>query len=314
MSRGERPTTLGAGLRQLIDAPRLALDKAPVLHAVFDRFCAAAADGMRAYCSNACTFKMNGIAAGNTWDLLEAYENGFGAFFHAPEWDARIIIGCDRRLVFSIVEAMYGADGTESPNESDRQLTALEIRVMREIATTAAEWLRQQLVPVCQTSFIYERTDTTLDFSTIGMRDAPAIRAQFVGQIINGGGRLFVLVPNAALTPFRKRLEQAGPTETHNVDPVWAQTMQRELSRTQVEITATLEGPQMTLAALSMLRPGQIIALNSSADSLTALEVEDQVLFMAKLGQAKGDFTVCIERRLDEREELLNQILGGSTA
>ena len=34
---------------------------------------------------------------------------------------------------------------------------------------------------------------------------------------------------------------------------------------------------------------------------------------MAKLGQAKGDFTVCIERRLDEREELLNQILGGST-
>ena len=95
MSGGGRPTTIGAGLRQLIDAPKLALDKAPVLHAVFDRFCAAAAAGMREYCSNPCSFMMNGITAGNTWDLLEAHEKGFAAFFHAPEWDARIVIGCD---------------------------------------------------------------------------------------------------------------------------------------------------------------------------------------------------------------------------
>lgn len=315
MSRGGgRPTTIGDGLRHLIDAPKFALDKAPVLHAVFERFCSAIAEGMRQYCATPCAFMMNGIAAGHAGDLLAACQNDFGAIFHSPEWDARTVIGCDRRFAFAIIEAMYGADGTEPPHESDRQLTALEIRVMREIAATTAQLLREQLAPICQTSFVFERTETTLDSSTIGMSDAPAIMAQFESRIMNGGGRLFVLIPNAALLPFRKRLERPEPADTQTVDPVWAQTMQRELNRTQVEITATLEGPQMTLAALSQLRAGQIIALNSSAHAPMALEVEDQVLFMAKLGQAKGVFTVCIERRLDERAELLSQILGGANS
>lgn len=304
----------GDGLKQLIEAPKPALDKAPVLQAVFDRLASSCADGMREFCSAPCTFILNGISSGSTWDLLEAYETGFGAIFLSPEWDARIVIGCDRRFAFSIVEAMFGADGSEAPLEGDRPLTALEGRVVREILINTAVALQGQLAPICSTTFTFERTETTLDFSTIGLRDAPALMAQLIIQVMDGGGRLFVLIPNSALAPFRKLIERDRPVVASHVDPAWSRQLQLELGRAEVELCAVLEGPQMSLGAISRLRPGQILPLNASPSTPIGLQVEDKGLFTAKLGQSKGFFTVCIDRRVDEREELLSEILSSQPA
>lgn len=301
------------GLKQLIDAPKLTFDKAPVLQAVFDRLAATCADGMRKFCSVPCSFMLNGLSSGNTWDLLEAYETGFGAIFHSPEWDARIVIGCDRRFALSIVEAMFGADGTEPPLEADRPLTALECGVVREILVNAADALRIQLASICETTFHFERTETTLDFSTIGLSDAPAVMAQLIIQVMDGGGRLFILIPNSALAPYRKRLERVRSSEPVHVDPAWSHQLQVELGRAEIELKAVLEGSQLNLASISRLRPGQILLLDASPSTPIGLEAEDKVLFMAKLGQSKGMFTVCIERRVDEREELLSEILNGQS-
>lgn len=297
------------GVKQLIEAPKLALDKAPVLQAVFDRLASSCSDGMRTFCSAACSFMLNGVSSGNTWDLLEAYETGFGAIFYSPEWDARIVIGCDRRFAFSIVEAMFGADGSESPLESDRPLTSLECRLVREILINSADGLQRQFASICNVSFHFERTETTLDFSTIGLSDAPALMAQLIIQVMDGGGRMFVLIPNGALAPFRKQLERDRPLEPVQVDPAWSRQLLLELGRAEVELKAVIEGSDMSLQALSRLHPGQIIPLHASQNTPIGLEAEDKVLFTAMLGQSKGYFTVCIQRRVDEREELMSEIL-----
>ena len=315
MSQGaEAGEQASSAMRQLLEAPKLALDRAPVLQAIFDRMAAECADEMRAFCTSTCTFMLNGIKAGNTWDLLEPYEDGFGAFFLAVEWDALVVIGCDRRFVFSIIEAMYGADGTEAPYESGRPFTALEIRVVREILGRAAAALQAQVATVAPTTLKLERTETSLDFATIGLRDAPAIMAQLISQVMDGGGRMFVLIPNAALAPFRKRLERDRPVETPAVDPSWSRQMQLELGRTEVLLTAAMDGPQMTLEQICALRPGQLLVLKSTPETPLAVEAEEHLLFRATLGQSKGAFTIRIERKVDEREELLSNILAGDEA
>ena len=214
MAKGADATnTANSGMRQLLEAPKLALDRAPVLQAIFDRLAGACADEMRAFCHAPCTFMLNGIKAGSTWDLLEPYEDGFGAVYYSPEWDAHIVIGCDRRFIFSIIEAMYGADGAEAAYESNRAFSALEVRAMKAVLGRAAVALQTQFGVVATTSFKFERAETALDFATIGLADAPALMAQLISQVMDGGGRLFVLIPNAALAPLRKRLERDRPAE-----------------------------------------------------------------------------------------------------
>lgn len=314
MSRGDgKPTMIGDGLRRFIEATHQPIEKSPGLHAIFDRLASSCAEGLRDLFTVPLKLALTAIVGGNVRELLGANETDFGAVFYSREWDARIVIGCDRRFAFSIVEAMYGADGTEPQYESDRQLTILEVKIMKEIASCVAELLSQQLLTLRPTSFDFERAEPAIDFQTLGLGDGSAFLARYSRNDAVDAGNLFVLLPSGALAPFRKALDQDRTVDTKAPDPAWSETMQRELNLAKVEIDATFDGPQLSLAEIGMLRPGQVLLLNSTATAPIALEIEDQTLFMAKLGQSKGSFTVCIERSIDEREELLSSILSEET-
>ena len=85
----------------------------------------------RDYCSPAFTAFVNQVVSGDSWDLLEASADSVAVIFYCREWDARILIGLERRFIFAILEAMFGGDGSEQPFDATRPFTALEMRIGR---------------------------------------------------------------------------------------------------------------------------------------------------------------------------------------
>jgi flagellar motor switch protein FliM len=309
MSQRDAPSNgLGDGLRHLIEAPGRALDKAPKLQGVFERLASGIAQEAGDFCSVSCSVDFGGISPGSAWDLLNESESGIVSVFSSPEWGARIIIGCDRRFLFTLIDAMYGGDGLEAQYECDLSLTGLERSIAREFAIAIAGRLRDVLEPICATTFIFEDVGAASEASTMGVGNEYALMARFAVRVMGGTGRFFVLIPNSALAPFRKRFETERVLEPANIDPFWAEKMRRELERTEITVRAVLDGPQMTLSSLAQLKVGQILPLRSHASSLIRIEVDDQSIFAAKVGQSSGVFTVSIERRFDEGEELLVEI------
>lgn len=281
--------------RPPFETPKLALDRAPVLQGVFERLAGKCGEGVRGLLAPRCTFMLDGLITGTTWDLIETYEDGFGSVYYSPEWDARILIGCDRRLVFSFVEAMFGGDGAEHGFESSRSFSSIEIRAIKEIINVAAGGLQTLLAPIEHTTLGFERAEAKLDFSTLGLPDAPAIMAQLVAQVFDGGGRIFVLIPQSALVPFRKRLEQRRPPDQPHRDPQWARQLLAEVGRADIRLDAVIAGPEMSLAQLAALRVGHLMKLNIATDGLLNLVSGEKTLFHCKLGQSRGKFTVRIE-------------------
>lgn len=298
-----------AGLRQLLDPPKLTLDKAPVLQSIFDHSASSYSDAMREFSTARCACTLNGITCGSTSILLAQYASGVGALFHSADWDAHIVIGYDHGLAISIIEAMYGADGSEPPTDGNRPLTALEQSIVQRILARKAEILQEEFKPVYRTQLLFERLEAALDFPRMRLNDAPALMAQFNFEVFERRGRMFILMPVNALTPFRDRLERDSPSETAHVDPSWSRQLRFEIGRAQVELIAVLEGSQLSLDALSRLRPGQILTLDASPNTPIQLEIEDKAIFTAKLGQSKGLFTVCVERTVDQCESLLADLV-----
>ena len=58
-----------------------------------------------------------------------------------------------------------------------------------------------------------------MDFAGAGRRNHPAIVARFILQAINRGGEMFVVMPQAALAPFRQALSRVAAKETAAADP-----------------------------------------------------------------------------------------------
>ena len=262
----------------------------------------------RDYCSPAFTAFVNQVASGDSWDLLEARADSIAVIFYCREWDARILLGLERRLVFAIIEAMFGGDGSELPFDGTRPFTALETRIGRLVCEFAAKALEASFGKVCEISLAYERTETALEFTTLGQGSMIMIEAKILFQVLDQGGVLFVLIPQNTMNPIRQKLERERRPVPSSYDPRWTSALTRRVSKAEVILCAMIEGKNIELDDILRLEAGKTIEL-SGTDQNIILECEGDRLFRGRLGQSRGHFTITVDAPLNE--DLFLEILDG---
>lgn len=299
-------------VQKLLEPPKLSVDRLPVLHTIFERVATSLVENLRQYCALPATFFVNQVKTGQSWDILENYEDAIAVVFYVPEWDASVLIGVDRKFVFSLLEVSFGADGSEPPFDSDRPFSAFEARFARQIINLAVQGLETCFESIVAISFKFERIETNIEFTILGPNDVPVMATQLLFQVGDMGGRMFVLIPTAALYPLRKKLEREHQPVTLHADPRWTRSMQKGVARTDVRLQAILEKKVMTLGEITELKVGQLIQLRTNSSDLITLESGAEPLFRCRLAQAKGAFIVVIEQPISTKDEFIGELLSGT--
>jgi flagellar motor switch protein FliM len=295
---------------KLLDAAGLALDQLPMLQVIFDRVATYCAESLRHIAASQPYYSLSNVETGRIGDLLEMYEgNALAGIFNVPEWDNHVIVGFDRDFVFSLIEIMFGSDGSEPPIEEGRGFSNIEIHVAHAVFEHVARALQMSFSLVADAQFKFERSESRMDFAVIGRRNNLAIAAKFLLQAINRGGEMFVIMPQSALTPLRQSLARVISGESTARDPAWTKQMRQEIQRTGVTIRAVLEEDDYDLAKIADLKVGQILKLQSTPRSRIKLESNHQPLFWCHLGQSEGFYTVRIDEMFDRDEEFINNVL-----
>jgi flagellar motor switch protein FliM len=295
----------------LLETPKLAIDKLPVLHQIFERVATTCTEGMRQICSAPTTFFVNQVKPDQAWDILENYEDSIAAMFYVPEWDSQILIGVDRKFVFSVIEASFGSDGSEGAFETDRPFSNFEAKFMKEFLMMTGNALEACFEAITQVTFRFDRLETSVEFTILGPNDLPVVAAQILFQVMDNGGRMFILVPQAALYPIRKKLAREHQPVTQGNDPRWAQQMQRGISRTEVTVEAVLETRIMSLGEIRSMHVGQILQLRAQTHDPIAIQSGGEQLFQAKLAQANGKFLFIIETVNSMKDLMIENIMKG---
>jgi flagellar motor switch protein FliM len=296
-------------VQKLLEPPKLSIDRLPVLHTIFERVSTQCTEQLRQYCAAPTTFFVNQVKTGNSWDMLDDYEDSIAIVYYIPEWDANVLIGVDRKFIFSLLESTYGADGSEAAYESDRPFSAFEARFGREIITLAGHALETSFESVANITFKFERLETKVEFTILGPNDVPVVMAQILFQVGDLGGRMFMLVPQGALYPIRKKLEREHQPVSLPNDPRWTRQMQKGVANTDVRLQAILEKKVMTLGDITQFEVGQLIQLRTHSGDLIALESGAEPLFRCRLAQSKGAFIVVIEQPVSTKDEFIGEIL-----
>lgn len=297
---------------KLLEPPKIEVERLHVLKGVLERLVTTLAERFREYSNVPSSFFVNQIESGNSWDVLESYDDSIAGLYYSRQWDSKVVVGLDRRFVFSLIDASFGGDGTMPPFESDRPFTSLESRLARSVFSTIIKEFEDLLRPITPVSFEMEKLETKLDFQVLGQTDIPVIAVQVLFQILDNGGRMFMIIPQAALHPIRKLLERTRALDGTSVDPDWQKKMQDGLASSDMLLMGVLEGPEMTLDQIAALEPGQILRLNADTKSLIALECEDERIFLCRLAQSKSQFALVVEQPIDREKELVADLISGS--
>lgn len=299
----------GAVSDRLLDAAGITIDRLPMLHVIFDRVATYCADGLRHMSASPSYFSVSNIESGRIGDILEDYEsNAIAAMYHAVEWDTRILVGFDRDFVFTMVEVLFGSDGSEPPVDDERGFSNIEMRVAQALFDEAGKAVQAAFGPVSKTALNLERIETRMDFAIIGRRNNLAVVAKLLIQALGRGGEMFVIIPQSALSPMRQSLAHVVSTDVATADPRWSKQMQSEVSRTAVTLEAVLEERTVDLADVAAFQVGQVIELQATAQSLVRLECNGQALFRARLGQSQGTYVLEVRDVIDAEQEFLDDL------
>ncbi|MCJ2036239.1 flagellar motor switch protein FliM [Methylobacterium sp. J-068] len=289
---------------RLIDAGGLSLDRMPMLHVVFDRLTSGCSDNLKHLVASPVYFAFNGIASGRFGEMLDAYDsNAVAGIFHAPEWDSHILVGLDRDFLFTMVEALFGADGAEPPVEDERAFSALEIRLAHTILEQVGKALESSFSLVSTTPFRLERTETRMEFAVIGGRNNKAVEAKFSIQALNRGGEMFLILPQSVINPMRPALAKVLTGDSAARDPKWTQQIAAEVQKAEVTLRAVLEERTLTLGEIADLKVGQIIGLDATPTTRVKLEGNDRPLFWCHMGQAQGSYVLRVDEAITQAKE-----------
>lgn len=296
---------------RLLDAAGIQIDRLPMLPIIFDRVANQCADLMRTISPSPCYFSMSHIEQGRIAELLEPYEaNAVCAILDVPEWDSQVVLGFDRDFIFTIVEVMFGADGSEVPEEDGRPFSNIEMKICTKLSEILCGTLSQAFAASTKATFSLERLETRMHFATIGRRNGQAAAAKFLVQAINRGGEMFVILPHSCLQMVRRALSTTSATEPGTRDPGWVEQMKVGATRAEVKLRAVLAERQSTLYDIANLKVGELIELNNGPNSLIKLEANEQSLFWCKLGQHEGVYRLKIEKVFNVEKEIISDILG----
>lgn len=302
---------------KLLDSTGISIDRLPMLRMVFDRLATGCADAARQMSTSPTYFSVASVQSQRIGDALNAHAyNTIAGIFHSPEWDSRILIGFDRDFIFTMIEVLFGADGSEPPfkyepdfPDDERPYTNLEIQVAQALCELAAKNMQSAFSPVCDVTFAFERMETRMYFATIGSRSNLAVKAQLLVQGLDNCGQMFVVIPQTALNPIRQNLARVLSGHTSVRDPRWSKQIRTEVHKTEVKLRAILEERPMTLGEICSLKVGQVIELQASPRSQIQLQCNDETVFWCQLGQRDGSYVLRVQDSANQEQEFFDDLL-----
>lgn len=301
---------LGAA-EPLLDSSGISVERMPMLHVIFDRMTTQCSESLRQFSSAPAYVTVSSMKTERIGGILESYDGrAVVAVLHAQSWDARVMFGLENRLVFTLVEALLGGDGAEMPYAENRALTNIELRVAQKLLDLVSRALQASFSSVIETRFKFERLESRMDFAVIAPRNSFAVIARINIRVLGRSGELFIVIPQAALTPIRQNLSRDLSNEVSVPDPAWSKQIQSEVGRAAVTIRAVIEEQGFTLADIADLQVGKILELQATSRSRVKLEGNSEPLFWCQLGQADGKYTLRIEDSIDSEQEFLDDLLG----
>jgi flagellar motor switch protein FliM len=219
-----------------------------------------------------------------------------------------LVIAVDSGATAMVASLMFGADA-ESPVMSDeRAFTSIDLEVARVLLNAVATAVNGTGPRSLSIRLPAPPPVTGEAIIKQALRDGPAVRIAFTLHSGPASAQVNVTMPQRLM--LKPRGEGGASPDTQD-RAGWNTRFGDEVIRSRVRLDATVPLARMTLAEVATLHAGQLIELPAGAAGETRLSSRDKTLFVCEFGRLGQNYTVRISKAFDEREDLMEGIVGG---
>ncbi|WP_273793221.1 FliM/FliN family flagellar motor switch protein [Brucella anthropi] len=229
----------------------------------------------------------------------------------AERWGCSLYLTADATFVFSVIEAMFGAQGNVGSVDEDRPFGMLEQKISALLAGHLASSLDQVFAGNGQALFAAGECTDTAEFDRENFELSRLFACRIDVTAAGKTGRVHLLLPRSTHKPMQDAMAAFLRRPMNQADPSWAKKMRQEVSRARIELEAFIQQGSMTLEALSTLEIGQVLKLPADAMQQVRLRAGNQQLFKCTLGKSGIHFTVKVGDPVNQEEDFIDELVAG---
>ncbi len=273
----------------LANQDRIIRGRMPVLEIVNDRFAR--------LCTNALT---NAIRKRVELNPISIDMTKFGDFlrslpvptsiniFKMEPLRGNAIIVVDSRLVFALVENVFGGSGS-TPKVEGRDFTRIEQAIVDRIIKIALDNMEESWRPVHDVKLELVRSEINPQFAAIVPPSDVVVVINFEVELDTSIGSMIICLPYATIEPIRSKLHASFQTERLEVDHAWVSRLKDRLLETPVELKIHMGNSQITSNQLLRLQVGDVIVLDTDVEDMLRCTVAGVTKYWGIPGTVKAN-------------------------
>ncbi len=211
------------------------------------------------------------------------------------------LIIVESKVVFAVVDTFFGGSGAKEVAVTDRDFSAIEIRMTKTVILSVLQDLEEAWRPVHTVTTSFVRSEGNPQFAAIVPPTDIVLVILFEIEMENISGTLTICLPYEAIEPVIPKLKAQFQSEKLEVDQVWVLRLRAELLSTDIQIIAELGTTEITSEDLMGFKVGDTLILGNDVTDPLILKVEGNPKFKGFPGVSRGNKAIQITEVI-ERE------------
>ena len=205
------------------------------------------------------------------------------------------IMVVDSRLVFALVENVFGGAGTQ-PKIEGREFTRIEQAVVDKIVKIALDNMEESWRPVHDVKLELVRSEINPQFAAIVPPSDVVVVITFEVELDTALGSMIICLPYATIEPIRSKLHASFQTERLEVDHAWVARLKEKVSmngihlnvKTPVELKVHYGNTTITGNQLLRMQVGDVLVLDTDVEDLLTCTVAGVGKYQGIAGTVKA--------------------------
>jgi flagellar motor switch protein FliM len=201
----------------------------------------------------------------------------------------------DPKLVFLVVDNLFGSDGRYHVRVEGRDFTQTEQRIIKRLLDLTMESYGSAWAPVFPLEFDYVRSEMHARLANIVAPNDIVITSTFHIEFGPIGGALTVCIPYAMVEPIRELL--ANPLQTEvEVDKRWARQLAQQVQEADVSLHAEFVTLPSSIRQLLALQVGDVLPMDIP-EHITAT-VKGVPVMQCSYGTSNGRYALRVQKMI----------------
>jgi flagellar motor switch protein FliM len=212
------------------------------------------------------------------------------------------IMVLESKLIFTLVDILFGGTGKESYKVYGREFTAIENNLIKRVALSAMGDIEKAWKSVIELNVSYQQAEVNPQFVQIVAPNDIVIVINFEVEVENTTGILSVCIPYAMLEPVREKLHGGFQSEQIGVDKTWTNRFRKGLMKAKVDLVVELGSTEINGSQVLQLKKGDVIPLEQYARDPLNIYVGGIKKFTGCAGVFRGNRAIQVVRVTTEKE------------